>query len=219
MSLIFLSRTLRPGLAAYNGDPEALLLTKLSDMDKGATANAQRLTINGHVGTHLDFPRHFLKKGKTMDDYRADYFFFHRPALIEIPLDTGELIKAQDVDGWAIDPRADLLLIRTGYSKFYEQDKYWNDNPGLAASAAESLKSRYPALRAVGLDTISINAFKFKDEGRRAHRLLLAEPEILIIEDMDLSPIGPGALDWVLAAPLPVAGADGVPVSVFANTV
>jgi kynurenine formamidase len=171
--------------------------------------------LGNHAGTHLDFPAHVRPQGRTLDDYPADYFVFLRPALLEIPLSAGRYLTAADLSLARPAPGADLILIRTGFP--YGGDEYWRDNPGLDPTAAEFLKNLPAPPRAVGLDFISVNRWPDRDPGRVAHKILLAEPEILILEDLDLSPLsGPGGvLRRVTAAPLRVAGADGVPAAVL----
>lgn len=69
------------------------------------------------------------------------------------------------------------------------------------------------------MDFISINAYKYKAEGRQAHRRLLSSPEIIIIEDLDLAPLeASGAMPHsIIAVPLLVDRADGTPCTVFAE--
>jgi kynurenine formamidase len=150
-----------------------------------------------------------------LDDYPAAYFIFRRPALLEIPLSAGRYLTAADLALSRPGPGADLILIRTGFP--YDGDGYWRDNPGLDPTAAEFLKNLAPPPRAVGLDFISVNRWPDRTPGRAAHKILLAEPEVLIIEDMDLSPLAGqgGRLRRVTAAPLRVAGADGAPAVVL----
>lgn len=150
-----------------------------------------------------------------MDDYPAEFFVFHRPVLLEIPLSAGRYITDADLAFNQPTHGADLILIRTGFP--YNVDDYWRDNPGLDPSAAEFLKKLTPPPRAVGLDFISVNRWPDRAPGRVAHKILLAEPEILIIEDLDLSQLTgrSGRLQRITVAPLRVAGADGSPVTVF----
>jgi kynurenine formamidase len=183
----------------------------------GDTTNSLRLSLTNHAGTHMDFPRHFLRYGKTLNEYDAGSFVFSRPAIAHIPLRTGRYITGKDLRDAAVDPAADMLLIRTGYDELYEDPRYWNDNPGLDPSAADYLKSFFQGLRCVGMDFLSVNAYKDKQPGRKAHKMLLSRPEILILEDMDLSALqdAENGLRSVIAAPLLIDTADGAPCTVI----
>lgn len=77
------------------------------------------------------------------------------------------------------------------------------------------MKKSYPASRCLGLDFISLNAHKDKEPGRLAHKILLSPPEMLILEDLDLSMITAPTLS-IWAFPLLVAVDDGAPTTVLA---
>ena len=199
----------------YGGREEDFQLARKGDLSRGDSANSLRLNLTNHVGTHFDFPAHVHLGGLTLDDYPAEFFIFHRPVLLEIPLAVGRHLTAADLALNQPDSGADLILIRTGFP--YDGDGYWRDNPGLDPTAAVFFKNLDPPPRAVGLDFISVNRWPDRAPGRATHKILLAEPEILIIEDMDLTPLaGQGdRLIRVTAMPLRVAGADGVPAMVL----
>lgn len=203
-------------MATYGGR-NSFRAEKVADIQKGDTANSLSIYLSNHAGTHLDFPSHVLADGRNLDDYPASYFIFHYPAVIKVTPGQGRYITADDIKKHTIPQGTDLLLIQTGAT--YDNDSYWRDNPGLAPSAAEYIKNLQPTLRCVGLDCISVNAWHDRDPGRVAHRILLQAPEVLILEDMDLSPLNePGfLLSKVVVAPLRLAGADGTPATVFAN--
>jgi len=199
----------------YGGRTENFQMAQQGDLNRGDSANSLRLSLSNHVGTHLDCPAHVHQGGRTLDDYPAEFFVFNRPALLEIPLSVGRYITADDLALNRPAHGADLILIRTGFP--YGVADYWRDNPGLDPSAAEFLKNLTPPPRAIGIDFISVNRWPDRNPGRAAHKILLAEPEILIIEDMDLSPLVGlyGRLKRVIVAPMRVAGADGAPVTVL----
>ena len=165
----------------------------------------------------MDFPAHVHINGRTLDDYPPEFFVFSQPVILEIKLSSSRYITAADLDIEKISTGADLLLLKTDIA--YGGDEYWRDNPGLDTTAAELLKNLPKPPRCLGLDFISINRWPDREPGRIAHKVLLAEPEIIIIEDMDLSPLNEfGArLRRVAAVPFRVAGVDGTPVTVMAE--
>lgn len=217
MTTVFLSRPYRPGLHLYGGRDNFQMEVD-GQLSRGDTANSLKICLSNHAGTHLDFPAHVHPGGKTIDDYPADYFVFCHPAVLEIALPPGRrYLDVEDFKAAGLPVGADLLLIRTGVD--YRHEDYWRDNPGLGPSVAEFLKNLQPPPRCVGLDFISVNAFCDRGPGRLAHKILLAEPEILILEDMDLTPLSDPRLKLikVMAAPLRLAGADGTPATVLAE--
>jgi kynurenine formamidase len=195
---VFLSHSLNQNTPCYNGQPVAL-------------------HKNYHTGTHIDFPAHSIKNGKTVNDYNAEYFVFVHPFMCDINMECGDYINSEHLKKSDIPQCTDLLLIKTGYGKFYREEKYWNDNPGLDKSVAEFLKNEFPKIRAIGMDFISVNAYKNKEPGRKAHLAFLSEPEILLIEDMFI-PDETLTFKQITVAPMLIDLADGVPCSIIAET-
>jgi kynurenine formamidase len=196
---IFLSRVLSKGTVCYNGV---------------SAESAQ----NYHIGTHIDFPAHSVKNGKTVNDYNAEYFVFAHPFVCNISIECGSYINSEHLKEFNIPKCTDLLVIKTGYGEYYNEEKYWNDNPGLDKSIAEFLKSKFPKIRAIGMDFISVNAYRNKEPGRKAHTAFLSEPEILLIEDMLISN-EISAFKRIIVAPLLINLADGVPCSIIAEAI
>ena len=80
------------------------------------------------------------------------------------------------------------------------------------------VKNKFKKLSAVGIDCISINAYKDEKSGILAHKKCLCKkPEILIVEDMDLREIAEGKLKLVIVSPMRIDNADGAPVSIIAK--
>jgi kynurenine formamidase len=205
-------------MALYGGR-DSFRMAPDGDLSRGHSANSLNISFSNHDGSHLDLPRHVHPEGRTLDDYPAEYFIFQRPAVLAVRPARGRYLGAADFMSADIPKGADLILIKTGVP--YESESYWRDNPGLDPGGAEFLKSLVPAPRCLGLDCISVNAWSDRGPGRAAHRILLAEPAILILEDLDLSPLDrPGlSLGQVTVAPLRLAGADGAPVTVLAELI
>ena len=57
--LVDVSVVLKPGLAAYPGNPE-FEMTPVKRVAQGASSNVSRLVMGTHTGTHVDAPRHFF---------------------------------------------------------------------------------------------------------------------------------------------------------------
>ena len=84
---------------------------------------------------------------------------------------------------------AQAILIRTGFWRIRDtaREDYIHRNPVVNPNVATFLSSQYPALRLVGIDTISIANPGKKDAGQACHREFLCnDPPILILEDADL---------------------------------
>jgi kynurenine formamidase len=179
------------------------------------------LSIYTHYGTHVDLPWHFLAEGRTMTGFDIVDFVFENPAIVDIPQPEDGLVTA-DLLGPALESAPmdpDILLLRSGLEQQRgSKEVYEREGLGLDAEAARLLRDRSPALRAIGMDWLSLCSLRHVEAGVEAHRVLLDDRDrapILIIEDMRLEPVGDLRLRRVIAAPLFVDGLDGSPCTVL----
>lgn len=218
--MLFLSHPYTSETPSY-GNRDMVKITANSSISAGETANSSCWVFtNNHIGTHIDAPFHFSNSGKKVIEIPAGDWYFKKIALIDIPFEKAGLIYKTDLAKFELDKKLEILLMRTGYEKYRQEDKYWNDNPGLAPDTAEYLRSRCPNLRCIGFDFISITSWKHRQTGRESHKAFLA-PEgnsraIMAIEDMSLKNIT-GKINWMVVAPLLVEDGNGAPVTVIAN--
>ena len=115
----------------------------------------------------------------------------------------------------------DILLIKTGFCHLREKENYWRRNPGFAPSLAAFLRERFPHLKVLGFDSISLSSFAHRKIGQEAHKSFFDHPRpILLLEDMDLATVDNSTkLKQVIVAHLQVEGSDGAPCTVFANVI
>lgn len=213
---IFLTRMIKNGMPCYNGNI-SVLITPDKSIESGDRNNTLTIKMNNHIGTHIDFPNHCISDGKTINDFPPDWFVFDKIFICDIPLDVGVCIDDKMLEQHGcMGNDAEMLILRTGYGRFYNDRKYWYDNPGLSPKAAKYIKNSFPKLRALGVDFISINAYSYKEDGRKAHIELMKNDEIAIIEDMDLSSLTEH-VKRIVVAPLLIYKADGAPCNVMAE--
>jgi kynurenine formamidase len=115
----------------------------------------------------------------------------------------------------AIHP-GDVILLRTGWTRHWTNSNTYlgldsKGTPGVAASGAEWLASRKPF--AVGNDTAGFEQIVQTDITMDAHRILLAQNGIHIIENLDLEELSQcGRADFAFVTlPLRIKGATGSP--------
>lgn len=216
--MINLSHYLNSQTPAYGGAKDDLEISKNSSICCGDSSNSLKITLKNHIGTHIDFPKHFHDSGKTLNDYPTDFWSFTRPQMLEFPCKEGYLIGIKDLTD-KIGDETDLLIIRTGFENFRYEEAYWARNPGFDKEVGHYLRENFPKLRCIGFDFISLTSYLNRPLGREAHKSFLADHKgleaILIIEDMKLSEVK-SPLSQVIIAPLMVDKADGIPVTVFA---
>lgn len=115
----------------------------------------------------------------------------------------------------AINP-GDVILLRTGWTKHWtDARKYLGldsaGTPGVAAAGAEWLAAKKPF--AVGNDTAGFEQIVLTNITMDAHRILIAQHGIHIIENLDLEELaGCGRADFAFVTlPLRIKGATGSP--------
>ena len=215
---LYLSHILNTNVPTY-GDEDRIEIKPQTEISNGETVNMFTLHLtNNHIGTYIDLPKHFFNCERGVKFYDPNIWYFQNVKLVDIPRSDSKLIFSEDLpDNIAAD--VDLLLIRTGYEEYRIEDKYWNDNPGLSSEMANFLRIKYPKLRAVGFDFISLTSWKHKDEGLKAHLNFLdpSQREIFIIEDMKLSELSDHKIVDLTAAPWLIDEIDSAPVTVIAR--
>ena len=218
---IYLSYSLNRETPAYGGG-DSLKVQHEKSMETGDSCNTSYWSLSNHLGTHIDFPRHFVQAGKTSGDYSPEFWIFHSPFILDIsPIESGVIIEPESVDMNTVPDNTDLLVIKTGFCYLREKDIYWGNNPGFAPVLAFFLRKHFPHLRVFGFDSISLSSFAHRETGHEAHKAFLDHPNpILLLEDMDLSIVDSGIkLKQIIVSPLRVEGADGAPCTVFAEIV
>lgn len=216
MSYRFLSHTLSNRIPVYGGYA-APDISEVKSISRGDSANVFSFSMQNHWGTHIDAPNHFFEKGKKISDYPADFWIFKAPTVVKLHLGCGDLLVCGE---WIekIHPETDLVLFQAGWSGTRNQEKYILQNPGIHPETGAYLRGRYPKLRAIGIDWISVSSYKNREIGREAHKAFLnpdgPNAPILIIEDMDLSGDLSG-LKEVCVIPLRIDSLDSAPCTVI----
>ncbi|WP_028544338.1 cyclase family protein [Paenibacillus taiwanensis] len=170
MKLIDLTHPIQNYVPVYPGDSEMeLVQTKYLSSD--GYCNHQ-LTINMHTGTHIDGPMHLIESELYLSDFPLDSF-----------VGTGTLlnvsgmsqIEYKDEYEYLIS-EGTMLILYTGYSNYFGQEKYFKEHPILTQQFAELVVRK--KIRLIGLDTPSPDRFPFE-----IHKYLF-DNRVLIAENL-----------------------------------
>jgi kynurenine formamidase len=211
MSYLELSHRLSVGAPLPPGVP-AMQVQQCYSIERGDASNLFVLRLSNHSGTHVDAPWHFVASGLRICDFRLEEFVFEHPLCIDVALSDGQLLEPDHFRPHAKRiSTADLLLVRTGYSRIRRQapERYTLQSPGMSTAGASFLAEQFPGLRALGLDTISLASMQHLEEGLEAHRILFRGTgrRFLVVEDMNLD-FDLARLRQVIALPLFIEGVD-----------
>lgn len=198
----------------YGGD-KSINIKQRSSILNGDSSNSKLLELPNHVGTHIDFPKHFGPSGKTINDYPASFWIFNHPYILNYSAKPDEIIELSGLIE-EIPEVTDILIIKTGFQTYRGLEKYWKNNPGLSPELAQLLKKRCNGLRIIGFDFISLSSYQNREVGRIAHRKFLLENNLLIIEDMNLADFS-DKVNKIIVLPLMINKADGSPVTIIAR--
>jgi arylformamidase len=188
---------------AYPGD-RPYFREWMARLDEGDGHCLSALALSSHAGTHLDFPSHLLKRGKSQEQYSLKRFII--PAeVIFIPGDGP--IQQSSLQNCKID-KGQALLFKTGNSKkrLLHQTAFSEKFVHISSDAAALCAAWKVGL--VGIDYLSVD--KYGDDSLPVHRTLL-ENDILILEGIDLADV-PSGRYYLICLPLSINGAEATPV-------
>jgi len=218
---IILSHPIDENTPMYGGKKGFVSKNK-SSIKNGDSANTSIWKLPNHLGTHIDFPYHFYDNGQTIDDFTADFWILDGKEIqilnVNIPKND-LLIKIEHIKNQKLNRSSKFLILKTGFSKYRDQQKYWKYNPGLSIEASKWIRKKFKNIKIFGLDSISVSSWQHRKEGRIVHKNLLNPTKpILIIEDMDLSNVSDNTIfKKIYIAPLRVSKTDGSPCMILAE--
>ena len=218
---ILLSYLIDKNTPMYGGQ-KGFFLKESSSISNGKSANTSHWQLPSHLGTHIDFPRHFYNNGQTIEDFDLDFWVFknRKIQLLEVKSNKNDyLIKPQDIMKSQFNKEAELILIKTGFGKYRIKRKYWEKNPGISHELADWIKNIFKNAKIIGIDCISISSYQNREIGREVHKKILDPKDpILLVEDMDLSKINKHTeFKSILITPLMIKSADGCPCTIIAD--
>jgi len=213
----FLSYILNNQTPTY-GNRNSFLIEKKSDMLQGDVANDSSISTTVHIGTHIDMPYHFHQDGQTIEMFDDDFWLFQKVLFIEVEPQSliikDELIVALEKYS---DIGYEIIIVKTGICNQREVDTFWQENYGFHPDLYDYIVQKYPSIRVLGFDSISVSSFAHRMVGREAHkRFLNPKKPILLLEDMDLRGINVQTVfEKLVIAPLRIEKCDGLPCTII----
>ncbi len=200
--------------------------------DQGYYYSAYRYSAAEHGGTHIDAPVHFARGHNSVDEIPLDQLL-GPGVVVDVTRQCSEnrdyLITAGDFRIWEKRngkiPAGTIVLLRTGFGKFYPDRKRYlgTDERGAAAVANLHFPGLHPEaarwltenrqIKAIGLDTASIDYGQSKLF--ESHRTLFARniPALENVANLDKLPVKGFS---VIALPMKIKGGSGAPLRIVA---
>ncbi len=177
MKIIDLTHTVTPSMPLYPGTKPPKFPILCTVKKNGFTE--KRISLASHTGTHIDAPAHIIPRGATLDQWPINRFAGHALVLNLTNLKTPHIEKEKLSHLEALIKDSEFVLLYTGWSRYWEQQKYFEDYPVLTLEAAHWLADFQ--LKGVGVDTISVDEPGSADLS--VHNILLGR-DIAIIENL-----------------------------------
>lgn len=159
------------------------------------------LCMGTHTGSHIEGPRHFIREGKTLDQFPLSTFY--GSCLVLDCTSVEHAISRSDLEDYDITPGV-RVLFKTKNSYLSETDAFYYEFVYLLPDAAEYLAERSVAL--VGIDYLSVER---NQPDHETHKALLSH-DIPILEGVRLGHVDQG-MYTLCSMPLSISGAEAAP--------
>ena len=176
------------------------------------------MTLQSHIGTHIDAPRHFFTTGAAIDELSLDRLAMRQAVVCDVSGKApGSGITAEDLDRCGARPAAgQIAVIMTGWTdRAWGKPEFWENTIYLDPSVSEWTADR--GLVAVAMDCFPEKPFwrfTLQPHERGAnHKRWLGNgiPMIQLLTNLDQ--VGPRFTNTAL--PLRLTGMDGSPARVI----
>lgn len=207
MKIVDLSQKNEPGMTQFPGTPD-MDIKQIAQIDEGGFRVTDFHAVV-HVGTHCDAPAHVVKGAKTIDEIPLDCFVGDA-VIIDVCVKENKEIKVNSLKGYDIRP-GDIVIFRTGYSKYWNKPEYVDASPYLSEETAKELVRL--KVKSVGMDFLSPDPVDSTTSP--AHKTLLGNGVLIIenlnnLEEIDVPRV------FFAAAPLLIDKSDGAFTRAFA---
>ena len=210
MKIIDLSHTLENGMPFFPGTKEPRFEI-FSTVEKDGYKETE-LKMLTHTGTHIDCPAHMLDNTFTTDTADLNLFYANSYVLDFSHKKQGEIIDVNAIKKYEKNlVNKQIVLIHTGWDRFWGTEKYFASYPYLSQNAVKYLIDF--GIKGIGLDVISIDAIdaeKFVN-----HYEILGKGGIIIENLRNLNELI--GKEFIFSAlPLKIKEGDGSPVRAIA---
>ncbi len=209
MKIIDLSYLIHPDMPVYPGT-ELPVFQQGNLLEKDGFRET-KISLYSHTGTHIDAPNHMLNNAPCLDNMDINCFF-GKATILDFYNRKNSVITLADLTLHQEKiSKVDFVIIKTGWSQYWGQEKYYKKYPFLSVENARWLSEFN--LKGIGVDAISIDGSDSADFP--VHKILLAK-NIIIIENLTNLDAVKENIFMLSVLPLQYKNADGSPVRAIA---
>ena len=211
MRVIDLTHTIMEDMPVYPGTEPPIL--KEANTYETDGFKETRIAMFSHTGTHADPPAHLFAGRTTLDRFPAEQFVGY--ALIidasDVPCGGSITMDHLRVHGEKIE-KADFLLFRLGWDRYWGQNQYFGDYPCIDEDVMNVILAG--SYKGIGFDVIGLDPIA--DANLTRHKRLFEKKDIINIENLkNLDRCG-SDLFLFACLPLKIKDSDGAPVRAVA---
>ena len=210
--IVDLSLMFHSGMQTYHRNYHPKFKRIKSATHKKNNREVSTIQIGSHLGTHIDAPRHFIKNGKTIDQYDVSHFCGDAIIVNLVYKKKRSVVSISDVEKQVKNFQGKIIIFRFDWTdKYYNKRNFFYDHPYLSVELCKWLVKK--KIKLVGFDTPQPdnprNAFtKYKDGEN--HKIFLKN-DILIIEYLTNLKKIKKKYFYFIGAPLNIQHCDGSP--------
>lgn len=176
----------------------------------------RKLILGTHTGTHMDAPRHFIRRGATVDQIALERLVGPASVVDFSALPDRSSIDAVRLNAAVGERSWERLILRFDWDRHLGSNRYYTDHAFLDEDAARLLIDRKCVLLA--MDTPQPDNPQHGRGGEKdspIHKILLGNGVILVEYLTGIAGIRSDVVELVVA-PLKIRDGDGAPVRCFA---
>jgi arylformamidase len=198
---IDLSHPIEDGLITYKGLPAPIVCDYLSREDSrkfyepGTEFQIGKIEMVSNTGTYLDTPFHRYREGKDLSEIALEALVDLEGVIVRAP--HTEKLAITEMEFANVDVAGKAVLVQTGWSEFWNTERYFEGHSFLTEEAARYLVEAGAKL--VGIDSHNID--DTSGNRRPVHSTLLGA-EVLIVEHLcDLDKVPDGEFSFTVLPP------------------
>ncbi len=167
--LIDLSYKIYENMPSYPDDCRTSISYVKDILSDGYTLSEYHTSL--HTGTHMDFPMHLTKSGKSSSDYPLSRFC-SRGWIIDVR----GYMNIDFTQGYDYIEKNDIIILYTGFEEKYSEETYFSKHPVISSYTAKYLVKK--GISIIGFDMPSCDYHPFE-----THKVFM-ENNIIILENL-----------------------------------